>query len=29
VFVLIATTIVSWRLPADPAGVPAAVGTAG
>jgi LPLT family lysophospholipid transporter-like MFS transporter len=29
VFVLIATTIVSWRLPADHAGVPAVVGTAG
>jgi LPLT family lysophospholipid transporter-like MFS transporter len=29
ILVLIATTIVSWRLPPDPAGVPAAVGTAG
>jgi LPLT family lysophospholipid transporter-like MFS transporter len=29
ILVLIATTIVSWRLPPDPAGVPATVGTAG
>jgi hypothetical protein len=29
VLVLVATTIVSWRLPADPASVPAVVGTAG
>jgi LPLT family lysophospholipid transporter-like MFS transporter len=29
VLVLIATTIVSWRLPPDPAAEPAAVGTAG
>jgi LPLT family lysophospholipid transporter-like MFS transporter len=29
ILVLIATTIVSWRLPPDPAGEPAAVGTAG
>jgi LPLT family lysophospholipid transporter-like MFS transporter len=29
ILVLIATTIVSWRLPPDPAGAPAVVGTAG